>query len=993
MSSAITRRSGVVSPGPPFAVDGGVTAVLVADRFHRRDDASWIDLATGAVVEVRVETGPPDAMARAETACHREWHGPPTRLIDWGRAGDCGWFETRGDRAVDAVAADRDAATLLSAADGLTSPGVHCLIARDLAPSSDLAVVLARRYRLQGLLPLRPCALRLSPPAEWALRRHVALLLCDDDDVAAALAWMHALSRLSTRTHLVVDLREPRTSSRPRLARDRTDDAWCSEALPASAGRVQRALRAARRRRAAEAERWARAALESARRHRNTAGLAEASRALVDLLLARDEYAGALRSALDVTERLQGSAHWPEGAAALADVLVPCGELARADALLTTARSHGALTGAPVSKPVLRALAWLRFWQGRFEEFATLAHDLAGSAPELAGLAGWVARDCTRLRRAASELAKHARHDPVTAMWSHTFTALASAYVDDDDERRADTAKGMLSATTRVSHAHAARLARALAADLLIAAGRPDDAQRALGSVEVWSRASVVEQWLSRWLRAAGDARERADLAIGLERTGALGLRRWGSGREVMQLAHEVPAVLQLVQDADDEAVALARGCQWLRRTADACGVAVLAAEDLALVASDGWSAADVVAAGWTPGTMEDRCASFHGDTVLVSVAMKHAGTPIGWLVVRGAAERGSTFRDLGRVLAAVCAPSLQGRLDALAAARRGPALTPEILGVSPAIMSLRESVARAAVTPFSVLIEGESGTGKELVARAIHRLSPRRDRRLSSLNCAALSDDLIEAELFGHVRGAFTGAVNPRVGLFEEANGGSLFLDEVGELSPRAQAKLLRVLQERELRRVGENVPRAVDVRVIAATNQPLADACARGAFRADLLFRLAVVRIRTTPLRERPEDIPVLARALWHALTLEAGRRVVLGPDALAALCRHAWPGNVREFQNVLAGLLVVAPERGRVSVRHVQQVLSSEAEVPGSAPLHLLRSQFERRAIRVALARHGGRRAAAARELGLTRQGLVKAIRRLKLGGADGEAEGVA
>src|SRR5262249_25732812 len=152
-----------------------------------------------------------------------------------------------------------------------------------------------------------------------------------------------------------------------------------------------------------------------------------------------------------------------------------------------------------------------------------------------------------------------------------------------------------------------------------------------------------------------------------------------------------------------------------------------------------------------------------------------------------------------------------RARLDAIQAARQGQTQTPEILGRSPAITNLRETIARAAATPFSVLIEGESGTGKELVARAIHRLSPRRDRRLSAVNCAAITDELVEAELFGHARGAFTGAVGPRVGLVEEAHGGSLFLDEVSELSARAQAKLLRVLQEREVRRVGENAPRPV--------------------------------------------------------------------------------------------------------------------------------------------------------------------------------------
>jgi transcriptional regulator with PAS, ATPase and Fis domain len=250
-------------------------------------------------------------------------------------------------------------------------------------------------------------------------------------------------------------------------------------------------------------------------------------------------------------------------------------------------------------------------------------------------------------------------------------------------------------------------------------------------------------------------------------------------------------------------------------------------------------------------------------------------------------------------------------------------------------------------------------------------------------LNCAALTDELIEAELFGYVRGAFTGAVSNRVGLFEESNGSTLFLDEIAELSPRAQAKLLRVLQEREIRRVGEHVSRPIDVRVVAATNVPLSKAAAAGRFRDDLLFRLAVVRIRVPPLRERIEDVPLLAQAFWRGLVQQSGKRAALGPDAVAALCRHRWPGNVRELQNVIAALVVAAPTRGRASARHVGQVLAEtggELEFSTTSTLTQAREAFERRVVATALARHGGRSGSAARELGLSRQGLAKAMKRL-------------
>jgi len=349
--------------------------------------------------------------------------------------------------------------------------------------------------------------------------------------------------------------------------------------------------------------------------------------------------------------------------------------------------------------------------------------------------------------------------------------------------------------------------------------------------------------------------------------------------------------------------------------------------------------------------------------------------------VARGRPEAAETIGEAAAALAALLGATIRARLDAVALAGSRAAIAPEILGRSPSVAAVREAIARAAGTNFAVLIEGESGTGKELVARALHRLSARRDRRFSAVNCAALTDELIEAELFGHARGAFTGAVGARTGLFEEAHGGTLFLDEVSELSARGQAKLLRVLQEREIRRLGENVVRPVDVRVIAATNLPLGDGVAQGRFREDLLFRLAVVRMRMPALRDRLEDVPLLAQAFWKPLLADSGKRAVLGPDAIAELCRHRWPGNIRELQNVMAALSVAAPPRGIVRARHVSVVLAGVTASAGPvARLEVALRGFERQVVSAALVRHSGRRTSAARELGLSRQGLTKAIRRL-------------
>ena len=302
-----------------------------------------------------------------------------------------------------------------------------------------------------------------------------------------------------------------------------------------------------------------------------------------------------------------------------------------------------------------------------------------------------------------------------------------------------------------------------------------------------------------------------------------------------------------------------------------------------------------------------------------------------------------------------------------------------DLLGDSDLAGSLREDILRAARAPFPVLIEGESGSGKELVARAVHRLSSRHARRFCAINCAALSDELVEAELFGHARGAFTGAMTERAGLFEEADGGTLFLDEVGELSARAQAKLLRVLQEGEVRRVGENLPRRVDVRIVAATNRRLEGEAASGRFRADLRFRLDVLRIVVPPLRERAGDIAVLAQHFWKQAAERVGSQATLGSEAVAALSRYDWPGNVRELQNAIAWMAVHAPRRGRVGTARLPAQLAGSMPATGSS-FEAAREEFERRYVRAALAQAGGHRVLAARAMGVSRQGLAKMMRRL-------------
>ena len=432
----------------------------------------------------------------------------------------------------------------------------------------------------------------------------------------------------------------------------------------------------------------------------------------------------------------------------------------------------------------------------------------------------------------------------------------------------------------------------------------------------------------------------------------------------------------------DEQALALA--CRAAREHTGADHAAVVAASvrDPVVLASDG-----------PPG-----------DAVMVWPQLCRPDPPpelistLGWYVVgRGESPDGKVVWVGGRWEARQSAAAIVDVLSAFAriVAPRAvvpatqPAVTPGLdqmlVGASTVMQDVRAQIALAARAPFPVLIRGESGCGKELAARAIHALGPRRHRRCAAINCAALPDDLIESELFGHVRGAFTGAAADRAGLFDEADGGTLFLDEIGELGARAQAKLLRVLQDGEVRRVGENHARRVDVRVIAATNLSLEDAVRRGLFRADLFYRLDVVRVRMPALRERREDIPMLARHFWQECTARVGSRARLESRVVEALMTHDWPGNVRQLQNMLAALVVRVPPRGRATLEDLPSDFrrsTRESSESARAGLDAARREFEVSYVRDALTRAGGRPSMAARDLGVTRQGLSKLVRRLGL-----------
>jgi two-component system nitrogen regulation response regulator NtrX len=256
-----------------------------------------------------------------------------------------------------------------------------------------------------------------------------------------------------------------------------------------------------------------------------------------------------------------------------------------------------------------------------------------------------------------------------------------------------------------------------------------------------------------------------------------------------------------------------------------------------------------------------------------------------------------------------------------------------EIVGASYAIRALTDRIEKVAGTPARVLITGENGTGKELVARAIHTQSPRAKKPLVEVNCAAIPSELIESELFGHMKGSFTGAVSDRAGKFEQADGGTLFLDEIGDMSPSAQAKVLRVLQDGVVTRIGGSKPVSVDVRVLAATNKNLEEEIAAGRFREDLYYRLNVVPLNVPPLRERREDIPLL---IAHFVSQLSEREGVaprsFEPEAIAVLGRMEWPGNVRELRNTIERLLILA-NGPRVGVPDVERLVGRASAEPSA------------------------------------------------------------
>jgi DNA-binding NtrC family response regulator len=315
----------------------------------------------------------------------------------------------------------------------------------------------------------------------------------------------------------------------------------------------------------------------------------------------------------------------------------------------------------------------------------------------------------------------------------------------------------------------------------------------------------------------------------------------------------------------------------------------------------------------------------------------------------------------------------------AAAAASSGPC---PFLGVTPAVQKIRFLLDKVRDTDAPVFLWGESGTGKELVARTIHETGRRRGGPFIAVNCGAIPESLLESELFGHARGSFTGAVRDKAGLIEEASGGTFFLDEIGDMPLALQPKILRVLEEKKIRRVGETRTRPVDVRFISATNKDLEREVARGRFREDLSYRLRIMTVELPPLRERKDDVLLLLDHFLDEHARASGRpRAYFSPVALEILLRYPWPGNVRELQNEVQRALIMAGDSPLIREDFLSPKVNPAGETytPASHRFSAAKADFERRFLREALVRCGYHRTRTAAEVGLTRQGLFKLLKK--------------
>ena len=888
-------------------------------------------------------------------------------------------------------------------------PRCAALDAADADEAAALVRLVAAEAERRGYVPLgagRFAVLAAALPDEMRDRTFVLLETCGER-AAAGRAALVAAATVNARPHLLItvairgsrsagDSRSaarvpparyaPRTSdSGPRIAREARTAYAAVRPVPVTPPaeserylrRAEEARVLARAGRHEPAVRMLREIAAALARRRDAAGAARAAMVLGRVLLERGRADAADRAFGDAAAALERVL---PAEAAIARVWMAlartdAGRLTEAEAMLRATRLAGRLPGRLTQAWADAALGRCLLWQGRVADaLAAIDREPAWETdadpffvgPVLATharvlLAAGRTFDAGQRARAAVERADQAS-DPLLRLAAATAHLHVLAEAGDVDLVRARVER--LGAEAKAQHAPLRLLrVRLVWARMLRRAGYASEAAHELRSCT----------------RLAAAAPPLLRRAVERERSAPP-----PAGQAAIDISHAVYTIdlLRGSQDEDDDRAAVQQALDRF--------VAQVRAARAELQSAAGGAVSSLVVSGTGIGPRLGQRAIETGIVVgpescaggvELAAPVRTGGRLLGAVACRWPAGRTvpGHASALVELTAAIVGPRAEGLLAARADAARASVAVPELIGSSAAMAEVRGAIARAATAPFAVLIEGESGAGKELVARAIHQLSPRRDRRFCDVNCAALPDDLVEAELFGHAKGAFTGALVERPGLFEEASGGTLFLDELPDLSLRAQAKLLRVLQQAEIRRLGEAFSRRVDVRLVTATNRSLADEVRAGRFRQDLLYRLDVIRIRIPPLRDRPEDIPLLARRFWSPAAERAGTRAVLSHAVLGELARYHWPGNVRELQNAIAALAVAAPSRGVVRPSLLPAAITGATKV-SSCRLFDARRQFERRFIEVALARAGGSRTRAAQQLGVSRQGLLKLMARL-------------
>jgi len=805
----------------------------------------------------------------------------------------------------------------------------------------------------------------------------VALDQADDDEEAtrARILWARALLRRGQFDAARATLRKARSAARG------IDDGGLIALLEIAAARVESA----------------RGAAPAARRHvRSALAAADAEthpreRALALTLSAglrrgtntRERAAAELRSARALAERAFDALAGAAIDESIAALHLDRGDAAAAEPHLESAVAVRERAGDPARlADALVLLAALRLEQGRDAE----AHSALDRGTQQAGAELLVRRDLLRgrlegrgghfdrareLLRSAARAA-HRRGDLATEAEARARLAATLADAGQKTEARREVTRALSIAQTARLH-----LAEAIA-QRAHATASPS---RAIG-------------YLIASVRAADRARHTAEAERSLTRLNAL---RQSKGE--LNLPPEITERLPRVASLEDEPeIATGEGDRdhrHLELMVDALrrpGSIDAALDRLRRATTSSWAvlidhdAGDVLAErGRVPPWLRDAVGEVEGGDVeprsiarankraLLQIPILSKGAPTGRSVlVAGAREPVPPG-----ILLALAAP-LAGDQPS-GTPRAGTAPAHGIIGTTPAMMRLFSLLERVADNELPILIQGESGTGKELVAHAIHSASPRRDRPFVPIDCAALPESLIETELFGHRKGAFTGTVNDRAGLFEEADGGTVFLDEVANIPGRVQAKLLRVLQERELRRVGDSTLRPIDVRVVAAANRPLEQAVRDGQFREDLFFRLNVIEVNLPPLRERLDDVPLLVE---HFLARLGSPPPQLEPAALERLLAHDWPGNVRELENELRRAAAVARD-GIIRASDLRRGERRRLAIETTEPrLRDAVAALERRLITSALEANRGHRARTARQLGLSHQGLINKIRKYGL-----------